>query len=438
MATTKTSNTNRNSPDLSVHPTEVVENIILKKPGFLIQWGLYIVFFVLISVLSVSWFIQYPDIITGRATIIARNTPKEILCRREGRLQNLFFKNGDTVKQNDIIGFIESTANPDLILELNKKLTLLLKNLKNNKPVSFTNFILGGLDGLGELQADCQQFLTAFQQYSDYTNDGYFVKRKGVLEGDLAYLQLNTMIIEEQKKLLEEDLKLTRESYDSYEKLFKDRVISKQDYRNEQSRLLSKELTIKQINASLLSNEIQQRGKQKEIAELIHTISQQEILFKSFIQTFQSKVENWIKNYILVSPIDGQLNFVFPLQKNSFLTANKLLGFVNPLSSPEYYAILNLPQYNFAKIKTMQRVQLRFDAYPYTEFGFVNGQLNFISEFATDSGFSTDIILPLGLVTDQNKAIQYRNGLTAEARVITKEMRLLNRFYYSLKGKLIK
>jgi HlyD family secretion protein len=111
---------------------------------------------------------------------------------------------------------------------------------------------------------------------------------------------------------------------------------------------------------------------------------------------------------------------------------------VNPLVSPEYYAILNLPQYNFAKIKTMQRVQLRFDAYPYTEYGFVNGQLNFISEFATDSGFSADIILPLGLITDQNKAIQYRNGLTAEARVITKDMRLLNKFYYNLKGSIIK
>jgi HlyD family secretion protein len=353
-------------------------------------------------------------------------------------LQNLFFNNGDTIKQNDIIGFIESTANPKLVLELDKKLSYLLKSIKNNKPVSFTNFILGGLDSLGELQIDCQQFLTAFQQYSDYTNNGYFIKKKAVLEGDLAYLKRNRTFIEDQKRLLEEDFRLSQESYSINQKLLKDRVISKQDDRNEQSRLLNKQLTIPQINASLLSNDTQQREKQKEIDELIHAISQQKILFQSNVLTFLSKVENWIKNYILLSPIDGQLNFVFPLQKNSFLPANKLLGFVNPLVSPEYYAILNLPQYNFAKIKTMQRVQLRFDAYPYTEYGFVNGQLNFISEFATDSGFSADIILPLGLITDQNKAIQYRNGLTAEARVITKDMRLLNKFYYNLKGSIIK
>jgi hypothetical protein len=438
MATKKIINIKSNSQDLSVHSSEFVEDIILKKPGFLIQWGLYIVLFILIAVVLASWFIKYPEVITGRATIIARNTPKEIMSRQEGRLQNLFFNNGDTIKQNDIIGFIESTANPKLVLELDKKLSYLLKSIKNNKPVSFTNFILGGLDSLGELQIDCQQFLTAFQQYSDYTNNGYFIKKKAVLEGDLAYLKRNRTFIEDQKRLLEEDFRLSQESYSINQKLLKDRVISKQDDRNEQSRLLNKQLTIPQINASLLSNDTQQREKQKEIDELIHAISQQKILFQSNVLTFLSKVENWIKNYILLSPIDGQLNFVFPLQKNSFLPANKLLGFVNPLVSPEYYAILNLPQYNFAKIKTMQRVQLRFDAYPYTEYGFVNGQLNFISEFATDSGFSADIILPLGLITDQNKAIQYRNGLTAEARVITKDMRLLNKFYYNLKGSIIK
>jgi HlyD family secretion protein len=438
MAVAKKSNGKSYSPDLPLNSSGVVEDVILKKPGFIIQWGLYLIFLVLIAVVSASWFIQYPEVITGRATIIARNTPKEIICRQEGRLQNLFFKNGDTVKQNDIIGFIETTAIPEMVLDLNQKLSLILKNLKNNKPVHFTEFISGGFDGLGELQAECQQFSTAFQQYSDYTNDGYFIKKKGVLEGDLAFLQRNRAITEEQKSLLEKDYKLSQESYAINEKLLKDKVISKQDDRNEQSRLLSKQLTIPQINGSLLSNETQQREKQKEIADLIHTISQQKILFQSFTQTFQSKVENWIKNYVLISPVDGQINFVFPLQKNSFLSANKLLGFVNPLMPADYYAVVNLPQYNFAKIKTKQRVQLRFDAYPYTEFGYVNGQLNFISEFATDSGFFADIILPLGLITDQNKAIQYRNGLTAEARVITKDMRLLDRFYYNIKGKVIK
>jgi HlyD family secretion protein len=78
------------------------------------------------------------------------------------------------------------------------------------------------------------------------------------------------------------------------------------------------------------------------------------------------------------------------------------------------------------------QVQLRFDAYPYEEFGFVKGKINYVSKIASDSGFYATVRLDNGLVTNLKTHVQYKNGLKAEALVITRNMRLLKRLYYSI------
>lgn len=67
--------------------------------------------------------------------------------------------------------------------------------------------------------------------------------------------------------------------------------------------------------------------------------------------------------------------------------------------------------------------------YPYQEFGFVPGDLRFISNFATDSGFVANKSLKNGLVTTQKRNIQFLNGMVAEAQVLTNNKRLSERFF---------
>jgi hypothetical protein len=103
----------------------------------------------------------------------------------------------------------------------------------------------------------------------------------------------------------------------------------------------------------------------------------------------------------------------------------------NPADS-HYYAQVILTQNNFGKINIGQKVQLRFDAYPYQEFGFVAGKLNYISNVPSDSGFLANISLPKNLTTNYNKEIQYRSRLKSQALIITRDTRLLQRFYYNI------
>lgn len=120
------------------------------------------------------------------------------------------------------------------------------------------------------------------------------------------------------------------------------------------------------------------------------------------------------------------------LQENQQLKAGQTVCFINPGNS-EYFAETFIPQENFGKVKKGEKVLLKFSSYPSQEFGSVTGELDFISAIPTDSGYIAKIILPHGLKTNYGKQVQYREGLTANADIITKNMRLIERFYYNLR-----
>ena len=190
-------------------------------------------------------------------------------------------------------------------------------------------------------------------------------------------------------------------------------------------------MALPQLNSGILSNQNQQRDKLKELEQLEHDVSQQKITFEQALQTLKSSVDNWIRTYTIQASLAGTIFFTLPLQQNKFVEQGKLLGYINPPDS-KFYIEFNLPQNNLGKVDTGMQVQLRFDAYPCQEFGFVKGKLDYISKISSDSGFYATVHLNNGLETNFKNDIQYKNGLKAEAIIITKNMRLLQRLYYSV------
>ena len=56
-----------------------------------------------------------------------------------------------------------------------------------------------------------------------------------------------------------------------------------------------------------------------------------------------------------------------------------------------------MPQYNFGKLKPGQKVLLKFQAYPFQQYGSVAGKIDHISASPSDSGYLAKVILPEGL-----------------------------------------
>ncbi len=213
--------------------------------------------------------------------------------------------------------------------------------------------------------------------------------------------------------------------------LLDEKVISPEEYRTEVSKYNARELSLPQYDQSMLANMTARREKRKEIAQISHDALEQETKFTEALHTLKSNIDDWLHQYTLRAPADGKLVFTLPLQRNKYIEAGRVIAWVNP-ASPQYYATLSLPQNNFGKIDSGMQVQLRFDAYPYQEAGFVKAHISYIAPLATDSGFIAHAALENGLISSQGIAFQYKSGLKAQALIITKDMRLLQRMYYSV------
>lgn len=162
-----------------------------------------------------------------------------------------------------------------------------------------------------------------------------------------------------------------------------------------------------------------------------HDLLQQQLIIEQALQNLKSYVDQWLQQYAIQAPADGTLAWAVPLRQNQYLQPGSMLGHIHPPGN-SYYAQIKLPQASLGKIDSGMSVQIRLDAYPYQEDGFVPATLDHISEVVTDSKFVVTARLDKGLVTSRQKKISFTQGLTARALIITQDRRLLQRLYYSV------
>lgn len=410
-----------------------VSEIISNKPGFLIRWGITVFLLLLLLIMAATFFIHYPDTVLARAKLTSINAPKEVKTKIEGKLIKINAAEGRFVQQGQLLGFMESRANHYEIISLSQIIDSLQILMNNNQAEAVPKYLLQPYLNIGEVQQSYQSFMQDFILFKQYLSHGYYYKKKNMLNGDINYLQKLQTNLLQQNIMQQEDLSLAQKTIEANKSLIEDKIISQLEYRNEKSKFLSKALSIPQIRAAIIINQSSQHEKQKEIAQLENDIAQQKGIFAQALNTLKAQLDEWKNKYLLVAPIDGKIAYADFIQENQQFQINQTLCFINP-ENTNYYAEVYIPQSNFGKVKQGQKILLKLQAYPFQEYGAIEGKLDFISSIATDSGYVAKVVFLNGLKTNYNKQIQYRDGLIAHAEIITDDLKLSDRFINKIKS----
>lgn len=410
---------------------EPIREILGKVPGWMIRWGNMLILVFFASLVVVAGIVRYPESIHASASVASINAPKPVVAVAGGKLVRLDAREGQTVEQGAILGLVEGLGDHAQVQQLYKVLTILRDDLSGGRLEKLKSLDLTPYKDLGSLQADFQTFVQARMAYVNYLSGGLYPQKRSMLQADLAQLERLKDNLHIQKKLLEQDFMLSQQTFNMNETLLQEKLISALDFRNEKSKLLTKHITLPQVEASILGNEAQQNEKKKEILELEHLISEQSQIFQEALNLFKGRVEDWMKKYVLTAPVGGVVVFNSFLQENQQVQTGQLLCYINPGNS-RYFAETYIPQDNFGKICLGQEVLLRFPSYPYQEYGLVRGKVEFVSHIGTEQGYLSKIALPNDLSTTADKKIQYREGLSANAEIITKDLSLMERLYYTM------
>jgi multidrug resistance efflux pump len=409
-----------------------VDEVLNHPPAWLVRWGITVFFFVLMILLGVSWFVEYPDLVNSSLKVLSVNTPKSVNAKTDGRLMKLMTTDDKEVQEGDFLAYIESTANHEDVLLLDKVVNQLITLSANNNLEGIYKTNIPQLFNLGELQKSYQTFQGIFVQANASMANGTNVKKKNSVNKDihtLLSLQENT---KRQLELQEKDVQMAYEEFQSQQRLSEKGLVSKQDTRSAESRYLSKKQSFEQAKTGIDNNRMNQNQKRQDLIELDKTIAEQRSSLVQSINTLKSDIEAWKQRYIITAPITGKVSFLSNLQENQLLKEGQELLYILPNDSG-YFGEMFVGQYNFGKIKIGQEVIIKFQSYPYQEFGTVQGKIEHISDIPKDTAYLVKISFPKGLITSANKKLPFRNGMTATGDIITENLRLIEKFFYNIR-----
>src|SRR5262245_61261231 len=87
-----------------------VREFMHRPPHWLLRSGTTVLAAVMTLLLVLSLIIKYPDTISGRVTVIGTQPVMEVVARQSGHLESLRVREGQHVKQGEILAVMQGPA----------------------------------------------------------------------------------------------------------------------------------------------------------------------------------------------------------------------------------------------------------------------------------------------------------------------------------------
>ena len=415
--------------------SEEVQEILTKIPHWMIRWGSVLFLLLIMMLLSISWFVKYPDVIVSQAIITTQIPPQKEYAKITGKLGNILVKDKQLVNPNQPLAILENTANFNDVFRLKS----IIDTIKiNSKSFLFPMDSLPMLF-LGDIESDFALFENSYMQYRLNKELQPFANE--ALANQYSVVQLNRRLesLISQKKLNASELNLKRKDLDRNKSLYAKGIISALDYENKQLDYLQAERNYKNMSVSIsqIRETISNAQKTSRGTEINKT-KEEMVLLKNVLQSFnqlKQRIKSWELNYVLKSNIKGEVSFLNYWNENQTVSQGDLVFTIIPTENTLFIAKLKTPPHNSGKIKVGQVVNIKLENYPDTEFGMLKAEVKSISLIPDKEGlYLIDVTLPKKLITTYNKEIEFKQEMRGVAEIITEDLRLLERFFYQFKS----
>lgn len=409
------------------HNSEEIQEIITAVPSWILRRGILLIFMVLLSIVLLSAFIRYPDVVKTSLKINSLNSPKPVYSPQTGKLVKILVKDNELVINRQPLAFIESTANHTDVILFAATLKLLQQKLNNNETIDNSYLQTNGLN-LGELQNNYQSFYQEYLYFISTQNGGFYLTQRAFLEKELLEIRKLKGQINQQQKIQQQEYANAEQEYEAYQKLKSKNVISTSEFKQQENKYLASKYPLQQSATALLNNSTSYQAKEKEIAVLNNTIQEQQAKFRQALNSMLNETDSWMMKYIVLAPLAGKVGYAGILQENQNVTTNQELFVVNP-GNTNFFGEVQIPQYNMGKVKLGQRTLIKLRSYPFEEYGIINGKISYITDVALkDSVFVAKIDFAQIRHKNSENQIVLKSGMVADAEIITQESSLLQRF----------
>lgn len=427
-----TSNSQLLAPDFELR-SEEVQDILTKVPNWMIRWGTFLIFGIILLLLFMSWFIRYPDVVSSEIIITTNTPPEKLVAKVNGKIQAILIENQANVKANTPLAVIENSANYKDVFLL--KATIENINLSKSE-FPFEKFASAQL---GEIEASFAMFQK--QYIANHLNKKLkpFDVETSAQGFEKNQLSERLDLLLSQKTITQKELELQKNDINRQETLFKKGVISAQEIEKQRLQYLQSEKNYKNLLSSISQtkssiNDLKRNHQTTQINENKENTNLETNVLQAFYQ-LKKAIKDWELNYVFRSSDEGIVSFLQIWSVNQNITAGENMFAIIPTHQNGFVGKLKAAALNSGKIKENQRVNIRLANYPDKEFGILKGKVQRISLTPDkDGNLLIDIALPKGLETSYKKKIQFQQEMRGSAAIITEDLRLLERVFYQFRS----
>jgi HlyD family type I secretion membrane fusion protein len=416
-------------PSIEVRSDEVQE-IMSHVPNWMIRWGISLIFVLIVMFLFLSWIIKYPDVIKGTVELTTVEPPIKLVSKNSGEIENIYFTENSDVKKGDVI----VTLNNLLTLEAKNKLEIITKEIQQHlSENTLTEYqIVDSSISFGAIQNDYSSLIKSISEYQNLVNENNIafniknlkeqIKNNTILRS-VTYQQLNTS---------KTQLKNAEDKYNSDQSLYKKGVISKMQFYEEEKKYINAKNEVENLKKSAVQNSITITDLEKQLNELEFDYNQKQKTLlqdiKNSLSLINNAVANWDMNYQIKAPINGKLTYIQQLNKNQFIESGKELFAVVP-DNQKYIGYVKIPKQGYGKVLKGQKVRMKFDNFPFQEYGQLNGVVSDISLIPNEDKYLIKVQLTNGLMSSYKKELVFTPEMSGAAEIITEDLRLLDRIF---------
>ena len=411
-----------------------VSEFMGRPPHWLLQSGTTMLAAVLTLLLILSVVIKYPDTITARLTVSGTQPVVEVVARQSGHLESLRIREKQRVAKGEILAVVQSPARSATALALIEKLNRLAPEITGEGAVFSVAF--APEEGLGKLQDSYANFLGAFNQLRSVIADDYAQKAGTLLRRQLEGKQAQIVTLRAQQENSRRELELSRAKYERMKVLHARNSISTAQLQDEEMATLAQLRAEGAAQKLRTDTEIEAARMEKELRDLEHGRHESLDLAREKVRVSLNKLRGeldvWEADYVLRAPADGLVAFYDFWSDQQYVTAGRQVFLLVP-ETTRLVGRMPVSQGGTGKIKPGQTVRIRFDDFPFKEFGLVTGRVQSVSMVAREGANLVLVDIPYPMVTNFKKRIQFKQDMTGEASVVTEDIRLLGRILYEIR-----
>jgi multidrug resistance efflux pump len=415
--------------------SQEVQEILGTPPGWMTRWGSLLALIIVVILGWIGFYFRYPEKVESRIAVSITDPPKRLVTENQGRIALIRVENETNVDAGEVLVVLETQAQFGDVMSLET----MLMQMPNPSDSMLLNFSVPEEYMLGELKDNLFDFYSKRDAYRYLLSNPYDEYSIGQLRNE--YRKVQSMIRADRGRWdnIDRQIDMVQDRLRREEQLARENLLADERVERTRESLLSLQRIRESIEASIRNKELEQeriKTQQSGVrADSKDEVQKAAIQMRESFASLKRSISDWMRRYVIVSPIQGMVSFnQDAISEQQFVEAGREIGVVVPMDNKELRGNISLTVSQATRVREGQKVVVRFDSYPYPEFGAVMGTVDRKSQVPVNGIITARVSFPQGLVTTFNRKIELARQMEGDAIIVLQDKRFLERVFEGVRS----